>query len=460
MPPASTASVRAEPADKLVVRPTRGLAGELVPPGDKSISHRSFLLATLATGVTEVRAALETGDCAHSMAVAEALGCRVWREGEITLVKSPGLRRLSEPLAEIDCGRSGTTMRLLCGLLAGRPFPTFLTADPQLARRPMGRVLDPLSEMGARYLARAGGTRAPIAFAGTGDQGVALHGHRHVLKIASAQVKSALLLAGLDAVGTTEVVEPGPARDHTERMLIAQGAPLTSGVGPEGRWHRIERLETPLRPLQLTVPADPSSAAFPIVAACIVPGSHVLLRNVGMNPTRAGIVHVLRRMGARISLLNERMAGGEPVADLDIEAGPLHGTVVAGEEVVTLIDELPILALAASCATGVTEVRDAAELRVKETDRIACTAEQLQALGAAITATPDGWHIVGGTLRGAAVHSHGDHRLAMALTVAGLVASGETHVTDAACAADSYPGFVDDLRALGARIEDLESPSC
>ncbi len=439
----------------LRVRRGPALRGTLVPPGDKSISHRAFLLATLATGTTEIRAALESGDCGHSVAAAAALGCRIWREDGATYVDSPGLRGLHEPAAAIDCGRSGTTMRLLCGLLAGRPFPTFLIADPQLAQRPMGRVLAPLAAMDAQFLARSGGTRAPIAFAGSG-----LHGHRHVLRVASAQVKSALLLAGLDAVGPTEVVEPGPARDHTERMLLAQGAPLTSGVGAEGRWHRITRLTEPLSPLRLTVPADPSSAAFPLVAACLVPGSHVWLRNVGLNPTRAGIVRVLQRMGARITLHAERMTGGEPVADLEIEAGPLHGTEVAGEEVVTLIDELPILAVAAACAIGQTTVRDAAELRVKETDRIACTAEQLQAMGADITATPDGWQIGGGTLRGAAVHSHGDHRLAMALTVAGLVASGLTRVDDAACAADSYPGFVGDLRALGALIDDLETPAC
>ncbi|MCO4764311.1 MAG: 3-phosphoshikimate 1-carboxyvinyltransferase [Myxococcales bacterium] len=453
MPSSAPESPTLTAVDEISVSAGAALQGTLTPPGDKSISHRSFLLATLATGTTEVRSALETGDCGHSKAIAAALGCRISYENGVTLVDSPGLRDLSEPEAELDCGRSGTTMRLLCGLLAGRPFPTFLTADPQLAKRPMGRVLEPLSEMGAQYLARAGGTRAPIAFAGSQLQGV-----RHELKVASAQVKSALLLAGLDAHGETVVVEPGPARDHTERMLIAQGAPLTSGITDGRRWHRIERLQEPLQPLSLTVPADPSSAAFPLVAACIVPGSDVVLRNVCINPTRDGVIRVLQRMGANITLENERMEGGEPVADLAVRSGPLTATEIQGAEVVTLIDELPIVAVAAAMASGETVVRDAAEMRVKETDRIATTAEQLAHMGAQISETPDGWRIVGGAgLRGADVHSHGDHRLAMALTVAGLVATGTTNVRDVACAADSYPGFFDDLRKIGGRISPLEA---
>ncbi len=448
--PPSSPAMSPGPADRVVVRRAASLRGTVTPPGDKSVSHRAFLLSTLATGTTVIRDALEQGDCAHSADAARALGCVVTREGDATLVRSPGLRGLSEPADVIDCGRSGTTMRLLCGLLAGRPFPSFLVADPQLARRPMGRVLEPLRRMGAQSVARQGGTRPPIVM-----MGGALQGTRHVLSVASAQVKSALLLAGLDAAGVTEVVEPGPARDHTERMLRAQGVALESGEGPDGRWYRVSRQDGPLQPLELRVPADPSSAAFLLVAASVVPGSDVLLRNVGTNPTRDGLTRVLRCMGAAITLESPRVEGGEPVADLRVRGAALRATTVAGPEVVTLIDELPVLAVAACCASGVTTVRDAQELRVKETDRLQTTADALTALGAAVETTPDGWVIQGGApLRGAAVHSAGDHRIAMALMVAGLVAEGETRVHGVACAADSYPGFADDLRSLGALVEE------
>jgi 3-phosphoshikimate 1-carboxyvinyltransferase len=323
-------------------------------------------------------------------------------------------------------------MRLLAGLLAGQPFTSVLTGNAQLRRRPMGRVVEPLQRMGATVLGRQGGRLPPLAI-----QGGHLRGMDYALPVASAQVKSALLLAGLYADGPTTLHEPGPARDHTERMLSAMGGELQIGDGnlriaPGGR----------LQALDVTVPGDFSSAAFLIVAATLAPGSEITVEGLGTNPTRTGLLDVLRAMGADLTLHNERTLNGEPVADLTVRASELQGVEVCGPSVVRAIDEFPILAVAATQAHGETVVRDAAELRVKETDRIATTVQELRRLGAEVAPRSDGLVVHGPTpLRGCAVHSQGDHRLAMALAVAGLIASGRTLVQDVDCIADSFPGF-------------------
>jgi 3-phosphoshikimate 1-carboxyvinyltransferase len=347
-------------------------------------------------------------------------------------------------------------MRLLAGLLAGQPFLSVLSGEAQLRRRPMARVVEPLRQMGTMILGRDGGRLPPLAIRG-GD----LRSIDYALPVASAQVKSALLLAGLYAAGPTTLHVPGPARDHTERMLIALGGELgieepvsgQSGIeklggGKIGIWP-----EQRLRAVDVQVPGDFSSAAFLMVAALLVPGSEIAIEGVGANPTRTGLLDVLRAMGAEISLENERLESGEPVADLIVRASALRGAEVGGDVVVRMIDEFPVLAVAATQARGETLVRDAAELRVKETDRIATTVAELRRLGAEIEARPDGFVVHGPTpLRGAPVHSHSDHRLAMALAVAGLVASGETVVHDVACIADSFPGFEATLARLGGAV--------
>lgn len=423
------------------------LRGRATIPGDKSISHRAILLNMLAGGAARVTNFLPAGDCRASLRVAGALGAevevlsptelRVWGHGMALL----------EPDDVLDCGRSGTTMRLLAGILAGQPFAAVLSGDAQLRRRPMARVAGPLRLMGATVLGREGGRLPPLAV-----QGGALQGIEYSLPVASAQVKSALLLAGLYAQGPTTLHVPGPARDHTERMLRAMGAGVATLAGDGG--HTLHAgPAAALAPLDLAVPGDFSSAAFLLVAATLVPGSEVVLEGVGINPTRTGLLDLLRAMGAEIEVLDEGSAGGEPVADLAVRSAGLRGVEVGGDLVVRAIDELPILAVAATQARGETLVRDAAELRVKETDRVATTVGELRRLGAAIEARPDGFLVQGPTrLRGAAVESHGDHRLAMALVVAGLVAEGETVVHGCDCIPDSFPGFEALLAGLGGQI--------
>lgn len=429
----------------LRVRGGSPLQGSCAVPGDKSISHRALLFGALAEGTTRVRGFLDGGDCRATLAVIEQLGVEVERVSETELVvHGRGLDGLQPPAAPLDCVNSGTTMRLLAGILAGQAFPSTLIGSDQLQRRPMRRITTPLEQMGAAIDSRDGA--APLEL-----EPRPLRGIQYQLPVASAQVKSCVLLAGLYAQGETEVFEPGPARDHTERMLLAMGAPLSSGMSRIS----IRRPSKPLRALQVDVPGDPSSAAFLLVAGALVPGSALTLTGVGTNPTRTGLLEALRGMGAAIELRDPREPAGEPVADLVVRAGPLRGARVEGDAIVTLIDELPVLAVAATQAAGVTEVRDAGELRVKETDRIATTVAELTKLGAKIEALDDGFRVEGPTpLRGAAVTSHGDHRLAMALTVAGLLAGGETVIADADCAADSFPGFVDLLRGLGADVSE------
>jgi 3-phosphoshikimate 1-carboxyvinyltransferase len=427
---------------RLHVEPAGPLRGEVAVPGDKSISHRALLLGALAEGRCEVRGFLPAQDCLATLGCLRALGVEVEGHSPTHLtVHGRGLRGLRAPEAPLNCFRSGTTMRLLAGIMAGQAFESVLTGAPQLLRRPMRRISAPLARIGADVTDVDG--HAPLTI-----RPASLRGCDHALAVASAQVKSALLLAGLYAEGTTVVRQPGPARDHTERMLNAMGADI-----------EVRGLDVTLRPagalapFRLRVPGDLSSAAFLLVAACLIPGSVVTIQALGLNPTRTGLLEVLDAMGARITVTGRREQAGEPVADVTARGSDLRATEVGGDTVVRMIDEFPVLAVAATQAHGTTVVRDAAELRVKETDRIAVIAEALSALGASIEPHPDGFVVWGPTpLQGGTVDSRGDHRIAMALAVAGLVAEGPVVVEDATCIADSFPGFVRLVRALGGRV--------
>ena len=430
---------------QITIHPDHPLTGDCTIPGDKSISHRAVMFASLAEGESRIQHFLNGADCLATVNIMRALGIQIEQPSPTELtVHGRGIDGLQEPAGVLDCDNSGTTMRLLVGLLAGQNFTSFLSGTEQIRRRPMGRVVRPLRGMGAQIIGRQGGDLAPLGMAPTNLRGV-----EYDLPVASAQVKSCVLLAGLYAKGLTVVREPGPTRDHTERLLKAMGAPVES----YGNTISSERPSRPLSPLDLIVPGDASSAAFLLVAASIVPGSRITLRGVGVNRTRTGLIDALVEMGANIMLTNEREQGGEPVADIEVRTAELRGAELGGREMVTLIDELPVLAVAATQAAGRTVVRDAGELRVKETDRIATTVSELRKMGAQIEPTPDGFIVNGPSpLRGAPVESHGDHRLAMAMTVAGLVARGTTVVHGAEVTADSFPGFEVTLQALGAKL--------
>jgi len=427
----------------LVVGPVAGMVGEVRVPGDKSITHRALLLGALADGVTCVRGYLDGGDCRATLGCLRALGVQVEqveRPEPQLIVHGSGLRGWCPPQGPLNCVRSGTTMRLLAGLLAGRPFESTLAAEAQLARRPMDRVVAPLRLMGARIRAGQGNQYPPLHLSPS-----ALRGIEYQLPVASAQVKSCLLLAGMYADGVTTITEPGPSRDHTERMLRARGVPVSS----VGLTHALHGPVLWLDAVDTAVPGDFSSAAFLIVAALLTPASEMLLRSVNVNPTRIGLLDALAAMGARVEALDVREEGGEPLADLLVRSQPLQAATIDGALVPRMIDEFPIFALAATQATGVTRVRGAEELRVKETDRIAALVDILRPLGARIEARPDGFDIEGPTpLQGGVVNALGDHRLAMTLAVAGLVARGETTVVGAECIGDSFPGFEDRLRVL------------
>ncbi|HEV8642542.1 MAG TPA: 3-phosphoshikimate 1-carboxyvinyltransferase [Methylomirabilota bacterium] len=426
---------------RLRIHPVSRLRGQVEVPGDKSISHRAALLGALAEGVTEIRGYLEAEDCLRTIAAVEALGVDVTRKGPGEYrIAGTGLRGLGEPSNVIDCGNSGTTARLLLGALAGQPFWTFLTGDESLRRRPMGRVAEPLRRMGATIVGRAEGGRLPLAIRGV-DRPTAL---AYELPIASAQVKSAILLAGLYADGSVAVTEPAQSRDHSERMLRQFGARL------ETRGLSTTMSPGALMGTTVIVPGDISSAAFLLVAGLIVADARVTVAGVGLNPTRAGLLEALGAMGAHLEIApTERGGVGEPSGAITAAGRELAGTTVAGALVPRLIDEIPALAVAALVARGRTEIRDAAELRVKESDRVAALARELGAMGARIAERPDGLLIEGGArLRGARVASGGDHRIAMALAVAGLVADGETVIEDTACIATSFPQFADLLNGL------------
>ena len=412
---------------------TRGtpLRGVLELPGDKSVSHRAIMLAAIADGASRIDGFLEGEDTRATAAVFEQLGVHIETLAPgVRVVHGVGIDGLRAPVAALDCGNAGTAMRLLAGLLAGQPFDSVLVGDASLSRRPMQRVTEPLALMGARIVADDG--HAPLHIHG----GQRLHGIDYLLPVASAQVKSALLLAGLFAEGETRIREPHPTRDYTERMLQVFGHPVMYRAGEaalRGR-HR-------LRATDIKVPADFSSAAFFIVAATLVPGSELRLGRVGINPRRTGLLHVLRAMGADIEEHNAGEQGGEPVADLVVRHAPLHGIEVPIEHVADMIDEFPALFIAAASAEGVTTIRGAAELRIKESDRIATMATGLRTVGIAIDETPDGAAIRGGRMHAGDIDSNGDHRVAMAFAVAGQLAAGAVTIADVANVATSFPGF-------------------
>jgi 3-phosphoshikimate 1-carboxyvinyltransferase len=424
-------------ADLKVVLPSKGLAGRARIPGDKSVAHRCALFAALGEGESRIVHFPEAADPQSTLACVQALGTEVAIEHDgILVVQGRGLRGWAAPSAHLDCGNSGTTMRLLAGLLSGQPFAATMIGDASLSGRPMGRIADPLTAMGARIRMTDG--HPPLIVEG-GD----LSGIEYRLPVASAQVKSAVLLAGLYARGETTVIESKPSRDHTERML---GLDILE-IGNE-RHISVQAGHTiPAR--TWAVPADFSAAAFFLVAATIVPGSLLKLHGIGMNRTRTGLIEVLRAMGANIKVTNERVLGGEPIADLAVKSAPLSGVTIGGSIIPNLIDEIPILAVAAAAAEGKTVIRDAAELRVKETDRIDAMCAGLKAMGAHVTQQPDGLTIRGpAKLRGATVEARHDHRIAMALAVAGLTAEGPTTISGASAAAISFPGFWDELESV------------
>lgn len=427
------------------VRSPSRLRGTVVVPGDKSISHRAAILNALASGPARVDNFLVGDDTSATLECLRALGVDWSLEqsedrGSTLSIHGPGRERLRESEDVLDARNSGTTMRLLTGVLAAHPFLSILTGDSSLRSRPMDRVVRPLRKMGAEVWGRHDGEYPPLAIRGS-----ELLGTHYRMPVASAQVKSALLLAGLFARGETVVEEPAPTRDHTERMLTAMGAHLFR----EQALVRIEPLAKELSPLELRVPGDISAAAFWMVAAVVHPNAELHLPGVGVNPTRSGIIEVLRAMGADLEVMEERQQGGEPVADITVRSSHLAPTEVSGDLVPRLIDEIPVLAVAAALTPGRTVIQDAAELRVKESDRIATTYQELGRLGARVEELPDGLAIDGvRSLRGARCRSHGDHRLAMALGVAGLLARGQTIIEEAEAAQVSYPAFWTDVAQL------------
>jgi 3-phosphoshikimate 1-carboxyvinyltransferase len=426
---------------KMRVRPPKRLGGRVEVPGDKSISHRAALMGAIASGRTEITGFLQGEDCLHTLKALEKLGAAVTRKGPgHYLVDGVGPGGFHEADDVIDCGNSGTMARLLLGVLAGQPFWTFLTGDDSMRSRPMKRVADPLSSMGATFVGRQGASRLPLGVRGARP----LRALSYVSPLASAQVKTALLLAGLWADGPVSVTEPTRSRDHTERMLGGFGARLSVDDRTVTLMPGAE-----LRGQGVAVPGDISSAAFLLVAGTIAAGAEITVSGVGVNETRAGLLDALESMGAPVGRSRPLMAAGEPVADLTVRYSTLRGTTIGGSMIPRLVDEVPVLALAACLAEGRTRITDAAELRVKESDRIRSTAAQLAKLGARVTETPDGLEIEGVTrLRGARVQSGGDHRMAMALVVAGLVAEGETIVEDTDCIGTSFPGFLETVNTL------------
>jgi 3-phosphoshikimate 1-carboxyvinyltransferase len=451
---------------------TRPLSGQIDVPGDKSLGHRALLFSLLARQTIRIRGLGGGADNGRTARAITQLGATVSRDGDAVVVQGTGIRGMTAPAAAIDCGNSGTTIRMLCGLLAGAPFKSELFGDESLSKRPMRRVIDPLRAMGALITGAGssqggsssdGGASAdvvpPLAIGPLAER---LHGADHKLSIASAQVKTALVLAGLQAQGVTRISEPGPSRDHTERLLAAMGAPITARgrevtVYPDD-WARAgSGLELPGG--TIVVPGDPSSSAFLVAAALVAGAEIVVCRGVCVNPTRTGFLDVLAKMGAHIAVENTRDVGGEPVADLVIRgaAPSLRAVEIDGDLVVRAIDEVPILAAVAARAKGVTVVRDAEELRVKESDRIATTVAMLRAFGVEAEARPDGLVVQGApdrALNPGRVDSASDHRIAMAGSVLALAASGPSRIDDVGNVATSFPSFVSVLSSLGVTLRE------
>jgi 3-phosphoshikimate 1-carboxyvinyltransferase len=414
------------------------LSGTCRVPGDKSISHRAVMLAGISRGITRIKGFLNGEDCLSTLRCFQQMGVKVETDPEIMRITGSGLYGLKEPEDVMDAGNSGTTMRLMAGILSGQPFMSVVTGDRSLKNRPMDRIAVPLRQMGARIDGREDGRKAPLVIRGSSLK--AIH---YEMPVASAQVKSAVLLAGLYAEGNTSVTEIRPSRDHTERMLEAFGV----NVATDG-------LRRTVHPSELTggdveVPGDISSAAFLLVAAACLPGSEITLKSVGLNPTRAGIITVLRQMGADIATVNERHTGGEPLGDIIIRGGTLKGIEIGEEMIPSLIDEIPVIAVAAACAKGTTRITGARELRVKETDRISAMARELSNVGVQVETLEDGMVIRGPQIiEGGQVNSHGDHRIAMAMAVAGLLAKSPVHIHNPECIAVSFPGFEETLQQL------------
>lgn len=422
----------------MIFKKANHLKGEVTIPGDKSISHRAVMFGSLAKGTTEITNFLQGADCLSTIDCFRKMGIEIDNTPQRILIHGRGLHGLSAPGSILDAGNSGTTTRLISGILAAQPFASTLTGDASIQKRPMRRIMEPLSMMGADIKSINNNDCVPLRITGA-----PLHGIHYHSKVASAQVKSAILLAGLYAEGTTKVTEPTTSRNHSEIMLNYFGAQVRSE-------HTTVTIEP--RPVltgqKINVPGDISSAAYFIAAGLLVPNSEILIRNVGINPTRDGILKVAKAMGGNITLLNMRNEG-EPTADLLVKSSTLHGVTIEGDIIPTLIDELPVINVMAACAEGTTIIKDAAELRVKESDRIDVMAEYLSAMGCDITGTADGMVINGGRpLRGAAIDSHMDHRIAMSFAIASLIADGTTEITDSDIVTISYPGFYEDLQKL------------
>lgn len=418
--------------NSITINPAKSISGEITVPGDKSISHRSIMLGAIANGVSTVRGFLRGEDNMSTMGAFRAMGVKIDDDGETIQIHGNGLHGLKEPADILDCGNSGTTIRLITGLLSGQSFFSVVTGDQYLRKRPMKRIVEPLSRMGASIAGRNLGSLAPLAINGSKLKAI-----NYESPVSSAQIKSSIMLAGLYADGATSVREPSLSRDHSERMFRLFGASLEcfeNGVQVRGG---IE-----LKAQEIIVPGDISSAAFFIVAALITPGSELLIRNVGVNPTRTGVIDILSEMGGNIKLLNQREDSGEPVADLLVCHSNLKGISISGSVIPRAIDEFPAICVAAACAEGVTSIRNANELRVKETDRITAMARNLRSLGVEVTECDDGMDISGTEhLSGGLVDSFGDHRIAMSLSVAAFVADAAITVQDIDCVATSFPNF-------------------
>ncbi|SFN97793.1 3-phosphoshikimate 1-carboxyvinyltransferase [Pseudobutyrivibrio sp. JW11] len=423
----------------MAITKVKSLKGEITVPGDKSISHRGVMFGAISEGITELTGFLDGADCRSTISCFKAMGIDITQEHDHVVIHGKGLKGLSAPSKMLDVGNSGTTTRLISGILAGQKFISSLNGDESIQKRPMGRIITPLTSMGAHIKSIKDNGCAPLEIGGA-----PLHAIHYDSPVASAQVKSCVLLAGLYADGVTSVTEPVISRNHTELMLKGFGADIKS----EGLTASITGGPR-LIGQKITVPGDISSAAYFIVAGLICPNADLLIKNVNTNPTRAGIIQVAKNMGGNIELLNERIVSGEPVADIHVSTSDLHGCEVSGEIIPTLIDELPVIAVMAACAKGTTVIKDAAELKVKESDRIATVTENLKNMGCDITPTEDGMIIIGGIpLHGALISTYKDHRIAMSFAIAGLVADGETSFDDEGCCVISYPDFFETLKAL------------
>lgn len=429
----------------MIIKPTKNIKGTFEIPGDKSISHRAVMFGSISKGTTRITNFLKGADCFSTIECFRSMGIEIEETEDEIIVYGRGLRGLTKPDHTLDVGNSGTTTRLISGILSGQTFETTLSGDESLNTRPMKRIQAPLAGMGASITSIHNNGCAPLHIEPSALEGITYHS-----PVSSAQVKSAILLAGLYAKNKTSVTEPSLSRNHTELMLNQFGATIKTGTFKR----QLENGTTQELPVatispceelygqDIVVPGDISSAAYYIAAGLLVPGSELLIKNVGINPTRAGILEVCKNMGAKIEYLNERNAGGEPVADLFVRYTPLHATTISGDLIPTLIDEIPMIAVMAALAEGTTIIKDAAELKVKESNRIDTVVEGLRAMGASVTPTEDGMIIEGGTeLNGSTINSYMDHRIAMAFAIAGLVAKGETTIVDAHCVDISFPTF-------------------